>query len=155
MFFNSVYLQHINSTSINIYDDPLNSGLEESVMIPELHLDVFMGEALRYRRKSDIGLRVYRLSEDKVFRGFLIILDGVGVKFTKNVTPYLDRIKELTLRPTMELDGREVLPGTDSWEFMPCGHQWSAILNGKAQENKSRWEWQQYLFNHYGALEEI
>lgn len=155
MLFNSVYLHHTNSTFINIYDDPLNSGLEESVMIPGLKLDVFLGDALRYRRQPEIGLRVYRLSEDGVFRGFLIVLDGVGVKFTKNVTPYLDRIKELTLRPTMELDGREVLPGTDSWEFMPCGHQWSAILNGEAQENKSRWEWQQYLFNHYGALEEI
>lgn len=155
MFFNSTYLQHIDSTTINICDDPLNSGLEECVMIPGLKLDVFWGEALVYRRKSDIGLRVYRLTEDKVFRGFLIILDGVGVKFTKNVTPYLDRIKMLTIRPTMELDDREVLPGTDSWEFMPCGHQWAAILNGEAQENKSRMEWQQHLFNHYGALEEI
>lgn len=155
MFFNSVYLQHIDSTTINIYDDPLNSGLDESVMIPGLHLDVFMGDALRYRRQPEIGLRVYRLSEDGVFQGFLIILDGVGVKLTKNVTPYLDRIKMLTIRPTMELDDRQIFGGTDSWEFMPCGHQWSAILNSTAQENRSRFEWQQYLFNHYGALEEI
>lgn len=155
MFFNSVYLHHTNSTIINIYDDPMNSGLEESVMIQELYLDVFMGEALMYRRKSDIGLRVYRLAEDGIFRGFLIVLDGVGVKFTNNVTPYLDRIKMLTIRPTMELDARDILPWVDYWKFEPENAGLSATLNEELQETKSRFEWQQYLFNHYGALEEI
>lgn len=155
MFFNSTYLPHIYSTTINICDDPLNSGLEESVMIPELNLDVFWGEALVYRRKSDIGLRVYRLSEDGVFQGFLIILDGVGVKFTKNVTPYLDRIKELTIRPKMELRDQGIFGGADNWTFEPCNAGLSATLDNVLQDTKSRSEWQQYLFNHYGALEEI
>ena len=155
MFFNSVYLHHTNSTIINIYDDPMNSGLEESVMIPGLKLDVFLGDALRYRRQPEIGLRVYRLSEDGVFRGFLIVLDGVGVKFTKNVTPYLDRIKELTIRPKMELRDQDIFGGSDNWVFDPHGHQLSAILNQNSQGDRSRFEWQQYLFNHYGALEEI
>ena len=155
MFFNSVYLHHTNSTIINIYDDPMNSGLEESVMIPGLKLDVFLGDALRYRRQPEIGLRVYRLSEDGVFRGFLIVLDGVGVKFTKNVTPYLDRIKELTIRPKMELRDQDIFGGSDNWVFDPDNAGLSAILNGALQDTKSRFEWQQYLFNHYSALEEI
>lgn len=155
MFFNSVYLHHTNSTIISIYDDPLNSGLEESVMIPGLKLDVFLGDALRYRRQPEIGLRVYRLTEDGVFRGFLIILDGVGVKFTKNVTPYLDRIKELTIRPKMELRDQGIFGGSDNWTFEPDNAGLSATLNNALQETKSRFEWQQYLLDHYGALEEI
>lgn len=162
MFFNSTYLQHTDSTIINIYDDPLNSGLEESVMISGLKLDVYLGDALRYRRQPEIGLRVYRLSdgtaataEDGVFRGFLIVLDGVGVKFTKNVTPYLNRIKELTIRPKMELRDQGIFGGSDNWVFDPDNAGLSAILNGSLQDTKSRFEWQQYLFNHYGALEEI
>lgn len=155
MFFNSVYLQHTHSTIINIYDDPLNSDLEESVMIPDLKLDVYLGDALRYRRQPEIGLSVYRLSDDGVFRGFLIVLDGVGVKFTKNVTPYLDRIKELTIRPKMELRDQGIFGGADNWIFDPDNAGLLAILNGSLQDSKSRFEWQQYLFNHYGALEEI
>lgn len=155
MFFNSHYLPHIDSTVINIYDDPMNSGLEECVMIPSLKLEVYWGDVLRYRRRPEIGLRVYRLTENGVFLGFLIILDGVGVKFTKNVTPYLARIGGLTIRPWMKLQDQDIFGGTDNWTFEPDNAGLSATLNNALQETKSRFEWQQYLFNHYGALEEI
>ena len=77
------------------------------------------------------------------------------MKFTKNLTPYLARIGGLTIRPRMELQDQDIFGGTDNWTFEPDNAGLSATLNNALQETKSRFEWQQYLFNHYGALEEI
>lgn len=49
----------------------------------------------------------------------------------------------------------DVFGGSDNWVFDPHGHQLSAVLNQNTQGERSRFEWQQYLFNHYGALEAL